>query len=242
MPPPVIAAAIASAGALGAAKINSNAQKAASAAGNPSTGSPAEKPGDAAWKAAAVNGAFQIGAAFLNSRASGKAAAAGSAAEQAQLEFVREQWEEQKKRDAAALEQENARYQANEERLAPYRGASDALLRQQAERLGLPVPERKPAAAPADPRGKPVGYDRHGRTIYDTQGVSAQPAEYMEAKTSPNAYSVPEAQTLGELAKLEGMMADPEEQGGLTLEDIMALSRSPRASAFSGGGAFRRSR
>ena len=159
------------------------------------------------------------------------------------MDFVREQWEEQKKRDAAALIEEKARYTANEERLAPYRGASDALLRQQAGRLGISVPERQ-ATAPkrnAAAARKVTGYDKHGRSIYDTQGVSAQPVEYMEAKADPNAYSVPDAQTLGERAKLKSLMAESpdQSQNPMTLQYLMALSKNRGTpSAFGSGGAF----
>ena len=225
----IIAASIAAAGGLGAAKINSNAMKNAPAT-PANTGGGKEKPGDSAWKAAAVQGLFSVGAAYLQARASGKAAAAGSAAEKAQLDFVREQWEERKKLDAAALIEEKARHTANEERMAPYRAVSAAIGKQQAERLGIKVPPER-AKAEAKPKSPLIDY------LGNQIPPSSKPLEYAEARTSPNAYSVVDPQTLSEIAKLKRLM-EPEvnQGGGLTLADIMAFSKNP--TAFGAGGAF----
>lgn len=132
---------------------------------------------------AAVQAAGVLGGAALASRSAGKA---NKTAAEANREAIAYQREQDAKEEARYREQEaklEAQWLAQEAEAAPYRQAAEALLGQNAGRLGLPFsPSARPTARPvAWTPGQPQGSPRtlsalagaNSGQVYDVPAVQA---------------------------------------------------------------------
>lgn len=171
-------------------------------------------------QAALIGAGSGLVQAAIGGKGANRANATQAAADAAQMAFLREQWDYQKKQDEKDKAEKKLQYEAEQKQSAPYRGVSRGILQQQADRLGISVPEddysgyNRPSEPPPGWSQKPslnaivpetVSSPYSARTLGDLAGVaSANPS--VARLDDPNLQQM----TLGQILQLyKGKQYDP---------------------------------